>query len=72
LLDGLAMYFSCDTKKFHDNESTPILHNFWTSTHSGGMLPPLPPLAAPLKRVYMWYDLCIYLHLMSFFRANLV
>jgi len=24
LLDGLAMYFSCDTKKFHDNESTHI------------------------------------------------
>ena len=22
LLDGLAMYLSCDTKKFHDNEST--------------------------------------------------
>jgi len=33
LLDGLAMYLSCDTKKFHDNESTRILHNFWTSTH---------------------------------------
>jgi len=33
LLDGLAMYLSCDTKKFHDNESTHILHNFWTSTH---------------------------------------
>ena len=24
LLDGLAMYLSCDTKKFHDNESTHI------------------------------------------------
>jgi len=35
LLDGLAMYLSCDTKKFHDNESTHILHNFWTSTHRG-------------------------------------
>ena len=33
LLDGLAMYLSCDTKKFHDNESTHILHNFCTSTH---------------------------------------
>ena len=32
LLDGLAMYLSCDTKKFHDNESTQILHSF-----------PLPP-----------------------------
>ena len=39
LLDGLAMYLSCDTKKFHDNESTHILHNFWTSTHRG-KLPP--------------------------------
>jgi len=46
LLDGLAMYLSCDTKKFHDNESTHILHNFWTSTHIGGLLP--LPLAAPL------------------------
>ena len=25
LLDGLAMYLSCDTKKFHDNESTHII-----------------------------------------------
>ena len=32
LLDGLAMYLSCDTKTFHDSESTHILHNFWTST----------------------------------------
>jgi len=47
LLDGLAMYLSCDTKKFHDNESTHILHNFLTSTHSGEKLPP-SPLAAPL------------------------
>ena len=42
LLDDLAMYLSCDTKKFHDNESTHILHNFWTSTHRG-KLPPFPP-----------------------------
>ena len=41
LLGGLAMYLSCDTKKFHDNESTHILHNFWTSTHRGKL--PLPP-----------------------------
>jgi len=34
-LDGLAMYLSCDTKKFHDNESTHISHNFCTSTHRG-------------------------------------
>jgi len=42
LLDGLAMHLSCDTKKFHDNESTHILHNFWTSTHTGGSFPPAP------------------------------
>ena len=47
LLDGLAMYLSCDTKKFHDNESTHILHNFWTSTHRGEASP--FPLAAPLS-----------------------
>ena len=41
------MYLSCDTKKFHDNESTHILHNFWTSTHRRGSFPPFP-LAAPL------------------------
>jgi len=46
LLDGIAMYLSCDTKKFHDNESTQILHNFWTSTHRGSF--PRSPLAAPL------------------------
>ena len=40
LLDGLAMYLSCDTKKFHDNESTHILHNFWTSTHRGELPSP--------------------------------
>jgi len=40
LLDGLAMYLSCDTKKFHDNESAHILHNFWTSTHRGEASPP--------------------------------
>jgi len=42
LLDGLAMYLSCDTKKFHDNESTHVLHNFWTSTHRGEASPPSP------------------------------
>ena len=47
LLDGLAMYLSCDTKKFHDNESTHILHNFWTSTHRREVSLP-SPLAAPL------------------------
>ena len=38
LLDGLAMYLSCDTKKFHDNESTHILYKFWASTHRGKLL----------------------------------
>ena len=40
LLDGLAVYLSCDTKKFHDNESIHMLHNFWTSTHGGEASPP--------------------------------
>jgi len=43
LLDGLAVYLSCDTKKFHDNERTHILHNFWTYTHRGEASPALPP-----------------------------
>ena len=42
LLDGLAMYLSCDTKKFHDNESTHILHNFGRPP-IGGKLPHFPP-----------------------------
>ena len=33
LCSTAVVYLSCDTKKFHDNESTHILHNFWTSTH---------------------------------------
>ena len=49
LLDGLAMYLSCDRTKFHDNESTHILHNFWTSTHRGEASPAFP-LASPLTR----------------------
>ena len=47
LLDGLAMYLSRDTNKFHDNESTHILHNFRTSTHRGEASF-FHPLAAPL------------------------
>ena len=47
LLDGLAMYLSCDTKKFRDNESTHILHNFWTSTHRGKLPPPPGGATAP-------------------------
>jgi len=41
LLDGLAAYLSCDTKNFHDNESTHILHNFGRPP-IGGKLPPPP------------------------------
>jgi len=50
LLDGLAMYLSCDTTKFHDNESTHILHNFWTSTHRGEASPAFPPGVATDSR----------------------
>ena len=39
LLDGLAMYLSCDTKKFHDNESTHILHNFGRPPIGGKLSP---------------------------------
>ena len=60
LLDGLALYLSCDTKKFHDNESTHILHNFWTSAHRG-KLPHPPPLAAPQTSTDIIVP--IYLHL---------
>ena len=49
LLDGLAMYLSCDTKKFHDNESAHILHNVGRLP-IGGKLPPCP-LAAPLMSI---------------------
>ena len=54
LLDGLAMYLSCDTKKFHDNESTHILHIFGRPPIGGSF--PLPlSLAAPchlfIKRI---------------------
>jgi len=42
LLDGLAMYLSCDAKKFPDNECTHILHNFRTSTHRGEASTPSP------------------------------
>jgi len=55
LLDGLAMYLSCNTKKFHDNEAHTIqhiLHNFRTSTHRGEET--LHPLAAPLARMQPW------------------
>ena len=34
-----AMHLSCDKKKFHDNESTHILHNFWSSTHRRKLRP---------------------------------
>ena len=47
------MYLSCDTKKFHDNESTHILHNFWTSTHRGEASP-IPPGGATDTSYYAW------------------
>jgi len=34
------MYLSCDMKKFHDNESTHIFHNYWMSTQSLTSPPP--------------------------------
>ena len=44
LCSTALMYLSCDTKKFHDNESTHILHK---RQPKGGSFP-LLPLAAPL------------------------
>ena len=57
LLDGLVMYLSCDTKKLHDNESTHILHNFWTSTHRGESFP--PPQSPPLAATLLTWDVCV-------------
>ena len=34
LLDGLAMYLSCDTKKFHDNEVIGCIGHFGGGLHS--------------------------------------
>ena len=48
LLDGLAMYLSCDTKKFYDNESTYYI--IFGRPPIGGKLSSLP-LAAPLVSV---------------------
>jgi len=58
LLDGLAMYLSCDTKKFHDNESTYILHNFWTSTHRGEASATFPPggATASYTATVLWVE----------------
>jgi len=43
LLDGIAMYLSCDTKKFHDSESThthpfngPLSETTWVSRYQKG------------------------------------
>jgi len=47
LLDGLAVYLSCDTKKLHDNESTHTYYIIFGRPPIGGSFP-LPPLAAPL------------------------
>jgi len=43
LLDGLAMYLSCDTKKFHDNESTHIFHIFGRPPIGGKLTSLLTP-----------------------------
>jgi len=40
LLDGLAMYLSCDTKKFHDNENTYYI--IFGRPPIGGKLSPFP------------------------------
>ena len=50
---------SSDTKKFHDNERTQILHNLWTSTRRGESLP-LPPSSAPLCLVTLIYSCIIF------------
>jgi len=52
LLDGLAMYLSCDTKKFHDNEISHILHNFWMSTHRGESFSLAPGGATVSRRTW--------------------
>ena len=44
-----------NTKKFHDNESIHILHNFWTSTHRGEA--PRPG-GATAERHYVTLTLC--------------
>ena len=50
LLDGLAMYLSCDTKKSHDNESTDIIFG---RPPIGGEASPFS-LAVPLREsLYM-------------------
>ena len=69
LLDGLAMYLSCDTKKFHDNES--ILRNFWTSTHRGGSFPPFPPGGA--TDVYNTYKMYVFtLFCVSYINSSII
>jgi len=43
LLDGLASYLSCDTKKFHDNENTHTYYIiFGRPPIGGGKLSPPP------------------------------
>ena len=37
------MYLSCDTKKFHDNESTHTYYIIFGRPPIGGKLPPFPP-----------------------------
>ena len=54
LLDGLAMYLSFDTKKFHDNESTHILaYIIFGRTPIGGRFLPFPPGGATASLCYL-------------------
>ena len=52
LLDGLAMYLSCDTKKFHDNESTHTYYIISGRPPIGGKASPrsAPPVGATATR----------------------
>jgi len=58
LLDGLAMYLSCDTKKFHDNESTHThTHTHTdrqTDTRLTALFPGLPRSAGTRKVKPIW------------------
>jgi len=57
LLDGLAMYLSCDTKKFHDNKA----HTYYVlfgRPPIEGKLPPSPPGGATAEHGAMRYSWC--------------
>ena len=60
LLDGRAMYMSCDTKKFRDNESTHSYYIISGRPPIGGKLPPPPGGATALNlqilETFAFYD----------------